>query len=686
MLNLLFLPEVFLGLMFLVLIVCGVLEFKRAPGGRLLICFILRAGAVLLLYTIFSHSGMVKWEKIREPLKVVLLRDVSDSMGLLPEKTRRELNEVYDDARRALEAIPHTESTELVFAAETAPAAAPKPSGGSTALGNALASLMKQHSGAQILLLSDGRSNCGTQPAAAASFLKNFGSRLHVFLAGQNQAEEHPSLSFGDVRPPDTFDSELSSVFTASLFLSGVSDDKPGTLKAELLIDGKRAAELRLDADSPVKELRFIPEDTSLLSSGWHEFEIKAELAVSGSAPVAGRFQDVFQVPAENAAMLLWNRMDPELNALLPLLRERYQPFHFSYAPLFGKQPEARQLKRIDSLQLLMLGPVPPNALSQNVRKRIARKLHERTLTLLFLSPSVLGAWSRDLEIGVYVPAASVSRLRLSSDAKYSFTSGNRSYSLPLTNFWGMVPKASAVAKQVIGNGEHSLPLLLSSGNVSAFALGGTWRWRLSPDRSSALAYAPYWNMMLASCDNFDKSDLHFSITREDPLLSDGLYRFTVEDYGRKPMRELYLLRRADDRNTMKRLYRFGKAENHVHSLLLKITEPGIWWFQAEDGKQIRRSRKVPLVIRRNEKEFLFRTPDQETLRMLAVLGGGSVIRRETLQNAIGEIRKQAEQSAQVYRRKRQTPPYRLHLVCALLACALLSAEWILRKKESCHV
>ena len=31
-----------------------------------------------------------------------------------------------------------------------------------------------------------------------------------------------------------------------------------------------------------------------------------------------------FEVPAENAAMLLWNRMDPELNALLPLLRERY--------------------------------------------------------------------------------------------------------------------------------------------------------------------------------------------------------------------------------------------------------------------------------------------------------------------------------------------------------------------------
>ena len=687
MLNLPFLPEIFLGVMFLVLITCGIVEFIRAPRGRLLACFVLRAGAVLMLYMIFSHSGMAKWEKSREGLKIVMLRDVSDSMGLLPEKTRRELDGIYGETRRALEAIPETEITELVFASETAPAeAGRKPAGGTTAIGDALTSLMKRHSGAQIFLLSDGRSNRGGSPAAAASFLKNQGSALHVFSGSRNQERDYPSLSFGDVNPPDTFDSEQPSVFTASTFLSGVSNEKRGTLKAELLIDGKRAAEVRLDADAPVKELQFTPADASLLTSGWHEFEIKAELAVSGSPAVARSYQDVFQVPVENAAMLLWNRMDPELNALLPLLRGRYQPFHFSYATLFGRLPEARQLKRIDSLQLLMLGPVQPDALSLNVRKRIARKLHEKTLTLLFLSPSVLNAWSRDPEIGVYVPASSASVLRLPPGTKYSFTAGSRNYDLPVTAFRRMIPKPSAVAKQTLKMRNLSLPLLLSSGNVSAFALAGTWRWRLSPDRSLALAYAPYWNMMLAACDNFDKSDLHFSITPADPLLADDLYRFTVEDYSKEPVRELYLLRQTEDGRTMKRLYRFGKAENHVYSTLLKITEPGIWWFQAEDGRRTRRSRKAPLTIRRNEKELLFSTPDQEALRMFAALGGGSVIRRETIRDTIGKLKKQAENSSPVYRRKQQDPPYRLHLVCALLACALLSAEWLLRKMESNHV
>lgn len=687
MLNLPFLPEIFLGVMFLVLITCGIVEFIRAPRGRLLTCFVLRAGAVLMLYMIFSHSGMAKWEKSREGLKIVMLRDVSDSMGLLPEETRRELDGIYGDTRRALEAIPETEITELVFASETAPAeAGRKPAGGTTAIGDALTSLMKRHSGAQIFLLSDGRSNRGGSPAAAASFLKNQGSALHVFSGSRNQERDYPSLSFGDVNPPDTFDSEQPSVFTASTFLSGVSNEKRGTLKAELLIDGKRAAEVRLDADAPVKELQFTPADASLLTSGWHEFEIKAELAVSGSPAVARSYQDVFQVPVENAAMLLWNRMDPELNALLPLLRGRYQPFHFSYATLFGRLPEARQLKRIDSLQLLMLGPVQPDALPLNVRKRIARKLHEKTLTLLFLSPSVLNAWSRDPEIGVYVPASSASVLRLPPGTKYSFTAGSRNYDLPVTAFRRMIPKPSAVAKQTLKMRNLSLPLLLSSGNVSAFALAGTWRWRLSPDRSLALAYAPYWNMMLAACDNFDKSDLHFSITPADPLLADDLYRFTVEDYSKEPVRELYLLRQTEDGRTMKRLYRFGKAEKHVYSTLLKITEPGIWWFQAEDGRRTRRSRKAPLTIRRNEKELLFSTPDQEVLRMFAALGGGSVIRRETIRDTIGKLKKQAENSSPVYRRKQQDPPYRLHLVCALLACALLSAEWLLRKMESNHV
>ena len=192
--------------------------------------------------------------------------------------------------------------------------------------------------------------------------------------------------------------------------------------------------------------------------------------------------------------------------------------------------------------------------------------------------------------------------------------------------------------------------------------------------------------MMLAACDNFDKSDLHFSITPADPLLADDLYRFTVEDYSKEPVRALYLLRQTEDGRTMKRLYRFGKAEKHVYSTLLKVTEPGIWWFQAEDGRRTRRSRKAPLTIRRNEKELLFSTPDQEALRMFAALGGGSVIRRETIRDTIGKLKKQAENSSPVYRRKQQDPPYRLHLVCALLACALLSAEWLLRKMESNHV
>ncbi|MEI3003815.1 MAG: hypothetical protein V8T87_04245 [Victivallales bacterium] len=45
MLNLPFLPEIFLGVMFLVLITCGIVEFIRAPRGRLLACFVLRGGS-----------------------------------------------------------------------------------------------------------------------------------------------------------------------------------------------------------------------------------------------------------------------------------------------------------------------------------------------------------------------------------------------------------------------------------------------------------------------------------------------------------------------------------------------------------------------------------------------------------------------------------------------------------------
>lgn len=675
------------GLLFAVLLVCGIAEFRRAPRGRLLLYFVLRAGAFLLLSLILAYSGTFRWEKTRIPREIVLLRDVSDSMKIQPEPVRRGFEAIYEETLRALNAVSGVRITELVFAAETAPARkhATLP-GGSTALGDALASLARRYAGARIFLLSDGRSNCGAHPAAAAAFLKNQGAALNVLLPGRTGEEQYPSIAFESAAAPDSFRSGHPPLFRAMLLLSGIPEGKTGTLQAELLIDGRTADKIRRNAEVPAAELLFTPDDAVLPASGWHEFEIRAELRVPDAAPVRAVFRDVFEIPAENAAMLLWSRMDPELSALLPLLRQRYRPFHFAYASVFAKESAKDQEKRIDSLRLLMLGPVLPEALTADIRKRIADKLHRKTLTLLFLSPRVLNAWSRDPELGTYVPAAGAAFMRLPDGTRYRFTDSGRAHSLPFASLWRMTPKPSAAARRLPGDWNGLPPLALSTGNVSAFAPADTWRWRLSPDRSRALAYVPFWTQMLESCDNFDGSDLHFSIVRADPLLGGDLYRFTVEDYGRETSgAKLQLLRKDPETGTMRKLLSFGPAENRVSSALLRITEPGVHWFQAEDAKSRRRTQSVPLVVRGNETELRFNTPDTEMLRMLAELGGGSALGRSAVRSAAEKLAETAGKPAYVHSRKYQDPPAGFRMLCALLALLLLAAEWLLRKKESCH-
>ncbi len=681
-------PEIFLVTLFTAALICGIAEFRRAPRGRLLLYFVLRTGAVLALYLMLSNSGSLQWEKKRAPLPVLLLRDVSDSMKILPQTTQREFRMIHEETRRALHAVPNAQIAELVFAAGSAPAdAQEKVPGGSTALGDTLASLAGQYPKGKILLLSDGRSNRGVHPAAAAAFLKNLGFTLHVLLPGRTGDGESPSLAFGTVTIPDTIQSRQPPEFHAALLVSGLPEGKnEAALHAELRIDGKTAGQLRKKADASVIELRFKPDEAHFPAAGWHELEIRASMLLPGREPLTAVYRDVFEVPAENAAMLLWNRMDPELNALLPLLRERYTPFHFFYAPRFAKQTAKEQEKRIASLRLLLLGPVLPDQLSGEVRKQIAGKLREKSLTLLFLSPRVLNAWNRDPEIGPFVPAADAAFTRLPDGTRYQFTESGTVRTLAFASLWRMVPKVSAAAKALPGDWNGIPPLLLSGGNVTVFAATDTWRWKIAPDRSRALAFIPFWTQMLDASDNFDASNLHFTITRADPLLSSDLYRFTVEDYAKQASgKALRLLRCAPGRKTMRTLLSFAPAENRVTSLQLRITEPGIHWFQVEDAKSHRKTPMIPLVIRGNEAETRFHTPDLELLRELAGLGGGQAVRQEEIRPLIAELARQAEQAAIRHKRKHREPPGGFRLACALSAMLLLSMEWLLRKKESSH-
>ncbi len=689
MLNLLstHFPWIFLGILLGVLALSAGIELRLAPRGRILLSLALRGSAFFLLFLILSDSGTAQWEKKREPLPVILLNDESDSMTKMPDSARQEWKELSADLGRALRRVPNLSVLEYRFSSRPVPADSRETSGtGATAIGNTLAELQRKHPAARILLFSDGRNNQGPHPVSAAAFLKNQGAAVHVISGNPVPAEEMPDLLIADAKAPDFLHAEPSPRFTAGVFLSGLSERKDITLETELSIDGGKSEKKTVHVTSPAFAAEQNTPDPALLTPGWHEYEWKMILKIPGRPDIEKTVRDVFFVPQKNAVLLLWNRMEPELGTLLPVLRARYRGLKFAYASRFAARKETEQLAEINSLQLLLLGPVKPSELKKAVLEKLTERLKEKSLNLIFLDASVLSDWEKVPGFAEILPAEALTRLRLNAETPFRFSAGETRYEVPVKTLWRLTPRNRGIVRCSLKASGAELPMLISAGNISVIPILGAYRWMLAPERKHALGYAPFWNTLLGSADNFNRKELQLSIEPEDPLFRENHYRFLVEDFAeQKKNRNLRLLRSNRRTGPMEPLSAFDRPENRKAFLLLRLTEPGIWWFQAEDAANGEKTEKIPLVLRADQRELLYSTPDTVALRMTALYGGGSVIGREQIPALVSVLEKQAAKRLVTLRRTAQDPPFRKHLIYGLAAVLLLIAEWGIRKWEMFH-
>lgn len=270
---------------------------RRSPGARRVLQG-LRTALLALAVLLALGPFLRRSREHTEPAPLALLYDDSASLQRrdpLPPQARERLQQaglvVAAEPRRAdlvqalassawrgtLEARYRLEAWR--FAERLSPTAADgsglEARGGATALGDALLALLGEHRGRRlpdVVLLSDGRSNRGTDSLAAADRLRTEGVRVHVVALGDPRPA--PDLALERVQAPEVVLRGDEALFLLRLRGSGsglprqatvrLLDDRGRTLDQAAVAPAEAGAQFALGArlEAPgIQRLAAVVED-----------------------------------------------------------------------------------------------------------------------------------------------------------------------------------------------------------------------------------------------------------------------------------------------------------------------------------------------------------------------------------------------------------------------------------------
>lgn len=683
-------PAAFAVLCGIAIIAATIIELRNKPRKMLAVLAALRLGALILILMLLNSFQKAGWEETKLPHNVVLLKDVSASMSMLSEQTTDELRTMENALRNAAKQNPAVRFEEYVFAGSLAkPDRAVEAGQSATALGDALLSVNRLHPNADIFISSDGASNSGIHPALAASMLTSSSAKTHVFLPRELESGNAFDLSVSDAVQPSSWKSD-KKVFSATVRANNPATGKHSGMakfKAELKIDGAKMASGEFTADSNIKDVSLaLPPDTKL-APGWHEFEI----AVSDSSEreatnLNNSAKGIFRSFEDEAVMVIWDRVDPDLNALRPTLEQRYSKLDFSYAAQFMQKSPDAQCAEIDSWVLLITAS-PATIFSQKAIEKIQSKLEAGRLSIIIVNPKAADSFLKIPGFAKYLPFRSPGeRLPPEKEMEIEFSQSGTKFLMPIRTLYSFLPASNLMVKAYTGpvGGRRTFPAVIANKNIALMAFTGTWRWKISPDRKTALSYESFWDNLLSSCDNYGRKGLYLSADERNDSLSKNVYIFTLSDYirgkdGNSDVQEVWLWKENPGGKPVQ-VRKMPVNSDGFSSAILQILSPGVHWFYAEiDNSEHRRSNRVPVMIPDNTRETLDYAASGRILALTAEKGSGAQITPDNLKKMDSLLK---FKPSKLRIRKEVPPDFSRDILYAAGALLLLAAEWLLRRIE----
>ena len=670
-----------LGVAFFAWFVLALVEFRRRPLRQAAVLCVLRGIALLFLFLLLDEFWRFSWRERPLDSPVVLLNDVSASMGLLPQKERERLTAFASVVRKKYSKTPGRSFKDYNFASVIAARNhAPGPSERrGTALGEALLKCALWHPSASIILISDGCDNAGLPAPAVIDTLVSSGVKIFPVSLKQGKAESSFDLVMGDGESAPGFSLDSTVRISGTVETEGVVPVRNCAI--ELAIDGqpRETKELQISSFYNAFEFRF---PASLLKPGWHEYRLSLRPVPGELSTANNSSAGIFLIKEKNKVLVVWEGLNPELKALQPLLLSEYGNISISYAKDFALKSPDMQKDLLGGCGLLVLGNVAPQAFHQDSFNAFLAAIKNKESAIIFLHPDAIPGWLADESMSIILPVTQADeKFVKSTPLSFRFISGSDTLRLPLYSGRVLVPKSQAALKLSLGEPPGEFPLVISEGRVTCFAGIGSWRWKFSQEVRIRLAYERFWREFLQNYDFLKQDKLVLSLEESDKGFASEQtqnFLFKLTDMEPKIQAASYqLLKVATDTKEPIGSFTMGNGGLCASH---ELREPGIHWFFARktgsSGNILAESSQIPVLVRDDRRESIFLKRGGELLALLASSNGGRIISPDASLDLPFD-------RSSLRLKCRNSENYPQEIIFAVLVFLALASEWFLRQRWS---
>ncbi len=717
-------------------------KLRGTTGAWRWVALGLRMAAVILCILAALRPSMLILKKVKQTASVLFLTDVSESMSVGGEVgDRNRLQAAREALKVGMKAVkslgPETDAKAFLFDTELRednPETTPEANGRLTAVGTALEELSKRFQGSKILrvfLLSDGRSNTGSDPRAVAQALGN--QKILVDTVGfgtESMGSGTRDIAVRDFEAGPTVYAKTELEVLAKLDVRGYA---PGeVVDVELLVDDKPSPVVKMQYKVPskasemnLKGLKWTPElpgETKLTirvpPKSDEQVKDNNETSTFVSVLKGGITVLYLQGPSS-----VWERkfLVRAIDASKKI-QLRLEVFY---------QPAGRDLdlelspKKYD---VFILGDMPADFLSNEQKRRLADAVRSGSGLIMLGGVNSFGAggWARTeltnllpVEIhpgdGQIEPQNGIKFvpnslgldsyvLRVGPTAKETASLWEALPPIPGTNRFVVKPAARLWAVSPQGD---PLMAAIDTGKSRTIAFGGeTWPWARFSDDSRRL-HLNFWRnviLWLAHKEDEGENQIRLELDRRRVALGQKLeiqasaqdgkgdplegvtYSATLsaEDVASKPPQPkpdnpgAKPKTKADDK-TSTDLKLFRQAEG-ARASYFATRDPGTYKVEVKatkDGQTIGTASARFLVYDDN-REMRNPTADLSLLRALAKDSGGEYLPPEKLESRIKSLKDEVVPDYTTQSEVRLWDNWPFLLIFALL----LTMEWYLRKRN----
>lgn len=695
----------------------------------------LRLAAVALCLFAASKPSLVMMRKVKQATSLVFMIDNSSSMGITDEAGDRSRFEAarkaLDDGRRVVEKLGEKVQVKAfafdnrVRPFEEAASAAPK--GSATAIGTALDEALKQTTGTKLMgvvLLSDGNSNAGPPPLQVAQRLKSRDVPIIAVGYGTETAgTSSRDLVARDLIAGPTVFVKNQPAIRGTVAVRGFPNQ---AVDIELYVEDEKVPvatktirTTEANAVVPINDLKWIPQ-----KPGETKLTLRVKPKDGELVPTNNEVSTYVTVQSGGLAVLylagpgtVWEQK--YLTRALDAAQEIQVTLRMLRTPV-SEDPSALPDEELTpgKYEVIILGDLPANYLTP-LQHRLLRRNVERGTGLMMLggrSSFGSGGWGQtdlaqvlpvevNLADGQIEPPDGIRMVPVTTSLEnYLVKLGTSAADslriwtevlppLPGANRLG-APKRSAI---ILAESPEGAPLFVAQeippSRVLAFA-GETWPWARFGEESQA-AHRKFWRqsiLWLAHKEDQGSSQVKLTLDRRRLALGQKLELAAIARDARgepisgvkfettvEPLKPPAAAGAAETGQTPTEridLFHQGNESKGSYFPTGKAGEYRVQTIATQDGKEIGRD-AARFLVYQDDRELENPAADLALLRQLAEISNGKLLNTEKLNDFLGTLDTDGLSESVVQREVRLWDNWPF----LLLFAALLSAEWILRKR-----